>query len=87
MVVSKLAAVLRLADALDSGHSGHVRDIRFERHDDELVVRIPGASDLALERRDVETKNDLFEEVYGLRIRLEEAPAETETVPEPDLNL
>jgi len=73
MTVSKLAAILRVADALDRGHAQQVRDIRIEKDSNELIIYVPGASDLTLERRALATKADLFEDVYGLRVRLEEA--------------
>jgi exopolyphosphatase/guanosine-5'-triphosphate,3'-diphosphate pyrophosphatase len=72
--VSKLAALLRVADALDRGHAQHVQDFHVERHGEEVVLLIHGVSDLALERLAMEKKADLFENIYGLRVRLEEAP-------------
>lgn len=73
MAVSKMAAILRVADAMDRGHSQQIRDVQFERQDDELVVFVRGVPDLSLERRALATKGDLFGEVYGMRVRLEEA--------------
>jgi exopolyphosphatase/guanosine-5'-triphosphate,3'-diphosphate pyrophosphatase len=73
MVVSKLAALLRVADALDRGHARQARELRFERAPNELILRVPGATDLALERRALAEKADLFEEIFGMRVRLEEA--------------
>jgi exopolyphosphatase/guanosine-5'-triphosphate,3'-diphosphate pyrophosphatase len=73
LIVSKLAALLRVADALEAGHAQQVREIRCARRDEELVVYVPGVSDLTLERRAVQTKGDLFEDIYGMRVRLEEA--------------
>ena len=72
--VSKMAALLRVADALDRGHAQHVQDFHVERHGEEAVLFIHGAADLALERLAMERKADLFENIYGLRVRLEEAP-------------
>lgn len=76
MVVSKLAALLRVADALDRGHAQQVRDIRMERDPNELILHVAGVRDLTLERRAMAGKADLFEDVYGLKVRLEEADAE-----------
>ncbi len=72
VVVIKLAAILRVADALDRGqiHAGH--PLRFQHQEDELTIVVPGVSNLALERRAMVAKGDLFEDVYGTRIRLEE---------------
>jgi len=75
MIVSKLAALLRVADALDRGHAQQVRDLHFERDPNELILHVGGVSDLTLERRAMATKGDLFEEVYGLKVRLEETDA------------
>ena len=74
MVVSKLAAILRVADAMDRGHAQQVRDLHVERGSDELVIHVHGVVDLTLERRAMAKKADLFEDVYGMAVRLEEAP-------------
>ncbi len=73
MIISKIAAILRVADALDRGHAQQVREIQFQRLPGELVMVIPGVPDLTLERRALTLKADLFEDIYGLRVRLEEA--------------
>ncbi|MFO7973314.1 MAG: HD domain-containing protein [Candidatus Hydrogenedentota bacterium] len=72
MLINKLAAILRVADALDRGHWQQVRDFTFERKDRELTLYVKGAADLALERRALEEKADLFEDMFGLKVRLEE---------------
>ena len=74
VIVSKLAAILRVADALDRGHSQHIGSFHVEKNPDELVLHIHGASDLTLERRAMARKADLFEDLFGMRIRLMEAP-------------
>ena len=75
MVVCKLAALLRLADALDRGHAQQVRELTCHPGDGELVIRVEGVADLTLERRGLDAKGDLFADIFGLKIRLEEAPA------------
>lgn len=72
VIVSKLAALLRVADALDHAHTQLVKITSFERRDGELVIHARGQGDLALERRSLEGKADLFQEIFGLRVRLEE---------------
>lgn len=72
VIASKLAAILRIADALERGHGQQVSDIRMERGEDEIVLHVAGATDLALERRALEKKGDLFEDVFGLHVRVEE---------------
>ncbi len=73
VTISKLAALLRVADALVRGHAKEVRHISIERQEDDLVVFVAGVADFLLEQRALALKADLFEDVYGMRVRLEEA--------------
>jgi len=73
VIVSKLAAILRVADALARGRIRRFNDVRFERRDDDWIIYVPGLSDLLLEERAMATKGDLFEDIYGMKIHLEEA--------------
>jgi len=73
MIVSKLAALLRVADALDSGHGRQVRDFTCERRGEEFLISVKGVADMTLERIAIAKKVDLFEDIYGMRVRLEEA--------------
>ncbi|MBS3821578.1 MAG: HD domain-containing protein [Phycisphaerae bacterium] len=73
VAVSKLAAILRVADALERGHNQAVWEFDVERVDDEIVLHVHGVNDLALERRALASKGDLFEDTYGLRLRLDES--------------
>jgi exopolyphosphatase/guanosine-5'-triphosphate,3'-diphosphate pyrophosphatase len=72
ILVNKLAALLRVADALDRAHTEQIRDFRCERHGDDLVIVVPGSADLTLERTALAQKGDLFSDVFGMQIRLEE---------------
>jgi exopolyphosphatase/guanosine-5'-triphosphate,3'-diphosphate pyrophosphatase len=71
VIINKLAALLRVADALVRGHVQDVASLRFARQGDELIVCFPGENDLLLEQRALELKSDMFEDVYGMKIRLE----------------
>ncbi len=73
VTVNKLAALLRVADALARGHVRHARDLRFDRQGDDLVVAIPGVADVLLEERAIAGKGDLFEDIFGMKVRLETA--------------
>ena len=72
MVVSKLAAILRVADALDNSHSQQVREIRCRIQDDELVLSVSGTADLTVERRALALKGDMFTDVFCMDVHLEE---------------
>ncbi|MGW8255873.1 MAG: Ppx/GppA phosphatase family protein [Thermoguttaceae bacterium] len=71
-VVNKLAAILRVADALIRGNYRRPQDVQLQRQGDDLIVGFPGPGSLLLEQRAVSAKGDLFEEVYGLKIHLQE---------------
>ncbi|NLF08998.1 MAG: hypothetical protein GX594_13615, partial [Pirellulaceae bacterium] len=44
-----------------------------QRTGDELIIAIAGGADLMLEQRAMESKGGLLEDIYGVKIRLEEA--------------
>jgi exopolyphosphatase / guanosine-5'-triphosphate,3'-diphosphate pyrophosphatase len=72
VTVDKLAALLRLANALDADHLQKVRDLRVERADEVWVIEIDGAGDLTIERLVAQSRADLFCEVFGRRVTLRE---------------
>ncbi len=72
IIVNKLAAILRVADALGRGRSLTEKDVRFERRPDSLIIRVRDRSNLLLEERAVGLKGNLFEDIFGMTIRLEE---------------
>ena len=72
VVVSKLAAILRIVDALAGSHLQPVTIERFERQGDELVVWVAGKADILLMQRSIAMVGDMFEDIYGLRVRMEE---------------
>jgi len=72
IIVNKLAALLRVADALARGTAKQVAAFHLARSGDDLAVGVPNLADVLLEQRAIATKGDLFEDIYGARIRLEE---------------
>ncbi len=76
LIVLKLSALLRLADALDRGHAQHISTIQVEIRDEDLIVSTQCSSDLSVERYGLENKAALFEEVYGYRMVLEQKGVE-----------
>jgi exopolyphosphatase/guanosine-5'-triphosphate,3'-diphosphate pyrophosphatase len=72
-VVAKLAAILRVADALDNPHQQKVRDFSLERQQDNFALWVgPEAGDVSLERQAVQSKGDMFGEVFGGSIALKQ---------------
>jgi exopolyphosphatase/guanosine-5'-triphosphate,3'-diphosphate pyrophosphatase len=70
--VSKMAALLRVADALERTHAQRVDQIEFRRTRDKLHLRLPGLAEAAVERLAMNTKADLFEQVFGLGVIIDE---------------
>jgi exopolyphosphatase/guanosine-5'-triphosphate,3'-diphosphate pyrophosphatase len=73
VVVNKLAAILRVANALDADHLQKVRDLRVLREDDQWVLEVDGAGDLTIERLAALARADLLTEVFGHKISFREA--------------
>lgn len=70
MRVSKLAAILRLADSLDSNHTGSVHSLACRFEGDRLWLLARSNEDIALDQMALLNKRDLFEEMFGYRVEL-----------------
>ncbi len=76
LTLAKLAAILRVADALDRHHAQSLRHLSFALEDGQFVIYVPKVDDLTLERRALEEKGGLFEELYGRRVVLRKGTPE-----------
>lgn len=72
MIVNKLAALLRLADALDISRTQQIDDIQCRINNNGLIIFVKGASALILEQRSLADRADMVRDIYGLDVRLEE---------------
>ncbi|MCX6875763.1 MAG: HD domain-containing protein [Verrucomicrobia bacterium] len=70
--VAKLAAILRVADALERTHAQRVSQIEIRRDSGKLRLRLPSLADAAVERLAMASKADLFEQVFGLSVVIDE---------------
>lgn len=70
MVVTKLSAIIRIAELLDRGHGLHIADMRIEKNNNNLILHCETNYDLSLERIHLKSRATMFEDVYGLRIVL-----------------
>jgi exopolyphosphatase/guanosine-5'-triphosphate,3'-diphosphate pyrophosphatase len=70
ILVLKMASILRVADALDRGHSRQIRSITVEKKSEVLSIRAEGVHDLSLELMGLEEKADMFQDVFGFRVVL-----------------
>ncbi len=70
VIVSKLAAILRLAIAMDDTRSGRLRDIVCAREEKQLVINVPGVDDVSLEQIAMRENSLLFRDVFGMSVLL-----------------
>ena len=68
--VAKLAAILRVADALDDSRSQRIHEVNCTHEDGRLVISIPRVEDLSLEQLALRQSASLFEETFGLSVLL-----------------
>ena len=69
-MVSKLAAMLRLAIAMDDTRSGRIRDIACSKEDKQLVINVPGVDDVSLEQIAMRENSLLFRDIFGMGVLL-----------------
>jgi exopolyphosphatase/guanosine-5'-triphosphate,3'-diphosphate pyrophosphatase len=69
IVVRKLAAILRIADAMDRGHGQRIRDVDVSVKDRQLIIDVrSNVTDLSLEQLALKQKSEMFEQVYGMDV-------------------
>jgi exopolyphosphatase/guanosine-5'-triphosphate,3'-diphosphate pyrophosphatase len=76
IAVSKLAAILRVADAMDHNHMQQIRDLSFARESGQFVITVRNVEDLTIERMALKEKGVMFEELYGSPVVLREERAQ-----------
>jgi exopolyphosphatase/guanosine-5'-triphosphate,3'-diphosphate pyrophosphatase len=75
VAVAKMAAILRVADALDESRSQRIHEIQTEREGDRLVISVPMVEDLSMENLALKQSGGLFEETFGTPVLLRMAQA------------
>ena len=68
LLVTKLAAILRLANALDAEHLQKVRDVRIVRGDNSWLLEMDGSGDITMEQMAARARTDMFVEVFGRQL-------------------
>ena len=70
----KMAAMLRVADALDRLNDQRIKNIICSREGSCFVISVPGADDLSVEQLALRQKSALFKEIFGMSVLLRNAP-------------
>jgi exopolyphosphatase/guanosine-5'-triphosphate,3'-diphosphate pyrophosphatase len=66
-----LAAILRLAEALDREHSNKVEQLKLVRGKKKIILRLRGQGDLLLEKWALGHNSRLFENVFKKKLVIE----------------
>jgi exopolyphosphatase/guanosine-5'-triphosphate,3'-diphosphate pyrophosphatase len=73
--VSALAAILRLANALDRERAGAVRSVELTYKKPKLIVKLTGEGEMLLEKWALSEQREVFESVFGVKLVIEESEA------------
>jgi exopolyphosphatase/guanosine-5'-triphosphate,3'-diphosphate pyrophosphatase len=73
LLVNKLAAILRVANALDAEHAQKVRDVRIVRRASTWLLELEGTGDLTMERLAATARADMFVETFGRQLIVQPA--------------
>jgi len=77
VIVSKLAAILRVAIALDASRSQRIRTLECTRVRNRIVISVPVVEDLSIEQIALRRNQAFFESIFGfeLLVRFQLKPA------------
>lgn len=73
LLVNKLAAILRVANALDAEHAQKVRDLRILRDGAVWTLELECTGDVTLERLVAAARSDMFTETFGRQLVVQSA--------------
>ncbi len=65
--VAKMAAILKVANALDRSHKQKCKDVKMLLKEKELAIMITAEEDIMMERSGMQAKEDAFETVMGVK--------------------
>lgn len=67
ILIAKLTAMLRLANAMDRGHQQKMADCKIVTKECQLMIRTDYEGDISLETIAITQKAEFFEEIFGIR--------------------
>ena len=67
LLITKMVAILRVANALDRSHKQKFGKVSFTIKDKELLIQAETKEDITLEKGLFPPKADFFEEVFHIR--------------------
>jgi exopolyphosphatase/guanosine-5'-triphosphate,3'-diphosphate pyrophosphatase len=72
LTVMRLAALLRLVDGMDVSHKSHVQKLSMQETKKGWSLTLRGRGDFMLEKWALKKRKALFEEVFGVKLEIEE---------------
>ena len=72
MIVAKLAAILKIANAMDRSHKQKFKNIRAVLRDKELIITVEATESIILEKGLFSTYADSFEEIFSVKPMIKE---------------
>ncbi|MBL8078148.1 MAG: Ppx/GppA family phosphatase [Anaerolineales bacterium] len=70
LMVTKLSALIRLADGMDISHTRHVRNVTLVRKKKRWELSMQGKGELLLERWGLNKRRALFQEIFGVELEI-----------------
>jgi exopolyphosphatase/guanosine-5'-triphosphate,3'-diphosphate pyrophosphatase len=70
ILVSKLSAILKIAESMDISHMQKIHDLEMHISDDTLQLNLLSNQDILLEKWDIISNLEFFQEVMGIKITL-----------------
>jgi exopolyphosphatase/guanosine-5'-triphosphate,3'-diphosphate pyrophosphatase len=71
LIVIKLSALLRLADAMDVSHTHCVKQVKMRQVKNKWFLKIKGTGGLSLETWALQKRRALFEDIFGMKLEIE----------------
>jgi len=72
LIVAKLSAILRMANALDQSHKQKFSEFRITIKGKEMIITVEAFEDIALEQALFESRTEFFERVFSMKPVLKE---------------
>jgi exopolyphosphatase / guanosine-5'-triphosphate,3'-diphosphate pyrophosphatase len=73
LIVNKLGAILRLANALDAEHLQKVEDLRLVRRDRAWILELEASGEVVMEQMAASARIDMFIETFGREVVIQPA--------------
>ncbi len=67
MIIAKLTAILRIANALDKSQKQKIRHMKVVQNEDRLMLLLETGEDLLFEEERFSLRADFFKEIFGLK--------------------